>query len=115
MREETLRMERVTYQSQGVTLLDNFCMTIWSGEVLGLVPVNNYGLETLLALLKQNLPLHYGYIYYREKLVNEWRHPRNDINRISVIQNKSCLAEDLTVIFLFCARDSKSGLCNRNC
>lgn len=97
MREETLRMERVTYQSQGVTLLDNFCMTIWSGEVLGLVPVNNYGLETLLALLKQNLPLHYGYIYYREKLVNEWRHPRNDINRISVIQNKSCLAEDLTV------------------
>lgn len=117
MREEILRMERVTYREQGVTLLENFSMTIWAGEILGLVPANHFGLGALVRLLRQNLPLHYGYVYYREKLVNDWRRPgagvnaaglnpmgfhpvgvnRVNMNRISVIQNKSCLAEGLTV------------------
>ena len=43
MREEILRMERVTYREQGVALLENFSMTIWAGEILGLVPVNHLG------------------------------------------------------------------------
>ena len=97
MREEMLRMERVTYKSQGETGLYNFSMTIWAGEILGLIPVNNYGLETLLLLLKQNLPLHYGYVYYHEKLINDWKKPGSGMNRISINQNKSCLAKDLTV------------------
>lgn len=97
MREEILRMERVTYREQGVTLLENFNMTIWAGEILGLVPANHFGLNALVRLLRQNLPLHYGYVYYREKLVNDWRRPVGGVNRISVIRNKSCLAEGLTV------------------
>ena len=90
-------MERVTYKEQGNVCLDNFSMTIWTGEIFGLVPVNHYGLNALLKLLKQNLPLHYGYVYYREKLVNQWKRPAGGTNRISIIQNKSCLAEDLRV------------------
>ena len=39
MREETLRMERVTYREQGVTQLENFSMSIWAGEIMGLMPV----------------------------------------------------------------------------
>lgn len=102
MREEILRMERVTYREQGATLLENFNMTIWSGEILGLVPANHLGLSALVRLLRQNLPLHYGYVYYKEKLVNDWRFSntgvsRSSFNRISVIQNKSCLAGGLTV------------------
>lgn len=97
MKTETLRMERVTYKEQGNVCLDNFSMTIWTGEIFGLVPVNHYGLNALLKLLKQNLPLHYGYVYYREKLVNQWKRSAGGTNRISIIQNKSCLAEDLRV------------------
>ena len=41
MREEILRMERVTYREQGVALLENFSMTIWAGEILGLVPIDH--------------------------------------------------------------------------
>ncbi len=77
--------------------LENFSMTIRAGEILGLVPVNNDGLETLFTLLKHNLPLHYGYIYYREKLVNEWSNPKGGANRISIIRTESSLAKDLTV------------------
>lgn len=98
MREEMFRMERVTYIDQGVTELDNFSMTILSGEILGLVPVNNDGLEALFLLMKQNLPLHYGYIYYHEKLINEWKKNEGGTNRISIIRNESSLAQDLTVV-----------------
>lgn len=97
MKKEMLRMERVTYREQGIVCLDNFSMTILAGEIFGLVPVNHYGMDALTKLLKQNLPLHYGYVYYREKEVNSWQKPVNTINRVSIIQNKSCLAEDLTV------------------
>lgn len=97
MKEEMLRMERVTYINQGIAGLENFSMTIRAGEILGLVPVNNDGLETLFTLLKHNLPLHYGYIYYREKLVNEWSNPKGGANRISIIRTESSLAKDLTV------------------
>lgn len=107
MKEEILRMERVTYCEQGVALLENFSMTIWAGEILGLVPANHVGLSALVRLLRQNLPLHYGFVYYKERLVNDWRFPgagaerfnisHLNMNRISVIQNKSCLAEGLTV------------------
>ena len=45
MREEILRMERVTYREQGAALLENFSMTIWAGEILGLVPINHLGLS----------------------------------------------------------------------
>ena len=48
MREEVYRMERVTYCEQGVALLENFSMTIWAGEILGLVPVNHLGLSALV-------------------------------------------------------------------
>lgn len=97
MRRETLRMERVTYCEQGVAQLENFSMSIRAGEILGLMPVNRHGSSALLKLLRQNLPLHYGYIYYCEKLVNHWRFSDSSMNRISIIQNKSCLAEGLTV------------------
>lgn len=97
MKTETLRMERVTYKEQGNVTLDNFSMTIWTGEIFGLVPVNHYGLSSLMKLLKQNLPLHYGYVYYRDRLVNQWNRTTNTSNRISIIQSKSCLAEDLSV------------------
>lgn len=73
MIREVLRMEKVTYKEQGRILLDNFNITVRKGEVFGLIPVNRYGMDAFLKLLQQNMPLHYGYVYYREQLVNQWR------------------------------------------
>ena len=97
MIREVLRMERVTYKEQGQICLDNFNITVQRGEIFGLVPVNYYGIDALFKLLVHNLPLHYGYVYYQERLVNQWQHPRESSNRISIIQNKSSLANDLRV------------------
>lgn len=97
MRQEVLRMERVSCQEQGIIQLDGFTLSVLSGEIMGLLPINNHGLTALLELLQRNTPLVYGYVYYREAQVNSWRNPKPRNNRIGLIQSESCLVEGLTV------------------
>ena len=77
--------------------LDNFSLSIFSGEIIGLLPINNHGLTALLRLLQHNIPLRNGYVYYREEQVNSWRNMKHRGNRIGLIQSESCLVEGLTV------------------
>jgi ribose transport system ATP-binding protein len=98
MRQEVLRMERVSSQEQGVMQLDGFNLSILAGEIMGLLPLNNHGLTALLSLLQRNTPLRYGYVYYREEQVNTWRDSKQRRNRIGLIQSESCLVEGLTVM-----------------
>lgn len=97
MRREVLRMERVCCLEQDVIQLEDFNLSIFSGEIMGLLPLNNHGLTALLKLLQCNTPLRYGYVYYREEQVNTWRTVKHRYNRIGLIQSESCLVEDLTV------------------
>ena len=97
MRQEVLRMERVSSQEHGVMQLDGFNLSILAGEIMGLLPLNNHGLTALLSLLQRNTPLRYGYVYYREEQVNTWRNTKHRRNRIGLIQSESCLVEGLTV------------------
>lgn len=97
MKPEVLRLERVSYKEQDVTLLDGLSFQIFAGEILGIVPINAVGLDALIRLLEQNLPLHYGYVYYRENLVNSWKTPAHGYNRVGIIESRSRLVGDLTV------------------
>ncbi|MEA4998687.1 MAG: sugar ABC transporter ATP-binding protein [Candidatus Limiplasma sp.] len=97
MKEEVLRMDRITFREQGTTELNHFCLDIDAGEIVGLIPINDTGLGALIRLLRQNLPLHYGYVYYRGRLVNHWQESDLTYNRIGVIESRSGLADDLTV------------------
>lgn len=97
MREEILRMDRVTYVEQGVTELNHFCLSLYAGDIMGLIPINDTGLGKLFKLMTQNLSIHYGYIYYRGRMVNQWKQSDGSYNRIGVVQTQSGLADDLTV------------------
>lgn len=98
MRQEVLRMERVSVIEQDVLQLDEFNLSIFAGEIVGLLPVNNHGLTALLRLLQHNTPLRYGYVYYREQQINTWRaSSKYQENRIGLIQSESCLVEGLSV------------------
>jgi len=97
MRQEVLRMEQVTYVEKGITQLENFNMQIYEGEIMGFLPASGHGLSAFLKLLLVNHPLHDGFIYYGEELVNSWRESRREVNRISIVYNKSCLVEGMTV------------------
>ncbi len=97
MKDEVLRMERVTYIEEGVTLLDNFNLNIYRGEILGLLCINDNGLEDLIALLSVNKPIHYGRVYFHEQLVNNHLHSNLSRNRVAVIEKRSSLVGQLTV------------------
>lgn len=99
MREEVLRLERVTCREQGVVQLENFNLQIFRGEIMGLLAVNSHGLNTLLRLLRRKLPLERGYIYYRERQINAWGNqmPDHTLQRIGIIENRSSLVSGMTV------------------
>ena len=97
MKQEILRLERVTRITDGVTQLDNMNLHIFQGEIMGLVCINSHGKEALVRLICQNLPIHYGYVYFQEQLVNNYEHSSMGMNRVSVIEQRSRLVEDLTV------------------
>ena len=74
MREEVLRMTHVTCQEPGSTPLRDFSLNIFAGEIMGLIPLNGgHGMAVLIDLLRRNLPLQGGNIYYREESINTWR------------------------------------------
>lgn len=98
MKKEILRMERVSYQEQDTMALDALSLNVYEGEILGLVPVNSIGIEALTRVLCYNRPLHYGYVYYNERLVNTWRHDSQIPSQIVLIQNQSSLVPNLTVL-----------------
>lgn len=97
MKKEVFRLERVTQIVDGVTLLDNFNLHIFQGEVMGLVCINAHGKEALIQLLCQNVPIHYGHVYFQEALVNNYEHSSMSMNKVAVIEKQSRLVEDLTV------------------
>lgn len=97
MKKEAFRMERITYTEHEITKLVDFNLHIFEGEIMGLIPINSFGLTAFLGLLKTNSPIYDGYVYYQENLVNSWKGAGKNQNRITVIESKSCLVEHMTV------------------
>lgn len=98
MREEVLRMTKVTYKEQGGTLLRDFSLNVFEGEIMGFIPLNDSHVMTALSeLLRRNFPIEAGNIYYCERLLNSWRSPAPRYNHIGVIQKNSSLMEGMTV------------------
>ncbi len=97
MKTEILRLESITTIQNEVTQLDNFNLHIFQGEIMGLVCVNANGKESLIQLISQNLPIHYGRVYFNEVLVNNYQHSPLTMNKVAVIEQKSRLIEALSV------------------
>lgn len=91
-------MDKVTYIEDGVTYLENFNLYISEGEILGFLPITLHGLQSFLNLVKTNLPLYDGTIYYKENKINSWREQRRTSNRMTVIQSETSLVEGMTVV-----------------
>lgn len=97
VKSEVFRMERVTYQEGGIRKLRDCELNIFSGEILGLIPLNSYGLQALMDVMTKNLPLQFGFVFLKEKLINHWQRPNPRNNPIGLIQSKSHLVEGMTL------------------
>ena len=97
MKEELFRFDRVTLTGEGSAILNSFNMRIFKGEILGLLPVNSQGLEELIRLIEHNNPIHYGYVWLSEVLVNDYRKPRQSGNPVYILESKSGLIDTMSV------------------
>jgi ABC-type sugar transport system, ATPase component len=97
MKNEILRMERITTIQNEVIQLDNLNLHIFQGEIMGLVCMNENGKESLISLISRNVPIHYGRVYFNGQLVNNYQHSPLTMNKAAVIEQKSRLIDDLTV------------------
>lgn len=98
MKKDALRLERIRLKGpDGANQLNDMNMYIYQGEIFGLIGLDSYGREALFQLLEQNIPLDYGYVYYREELVNSYQYSSMSKNRVAVIEEQSHLVERLTV------------------
>ena len=59
MKREVLRMERVTCIKNGREVLNNFNFQMFEGEVMGLVPLDSYGLNEFVDCVQNNSCLLY--------------------------------------------------------
>lgn len=97
MKNEILRMEQVTTIEDGATMLNHFNLHIFRGEIMGLLCLNQIGEKSLIHLISQNSPLHYGRVYFNEELVNNYQHSPMTYNKVAVIEQYNHLADNLTV------------------
>lgn len=98
MKKEVFRMENVVGDESDITNLDNMNFHVNKGEILGLIPVNGCGRQNLLRLLSRNRPIRLGRIYAGEKLVNSHIHSDNSLNQVYLLEQKSKLIAELTVL-----------------
>lgn len=98
MREEILRVERVTQKKNGNVSLDDINFYIYKGEVMGLIFLTSQGKKELIDLLCQNTVINDGRVYLNRQLVNTYEssHPAGP-NLIPVIGRDAGLIRTLTV------------------
>ena len=115
MRTEALRMERIIYQEQGMTLLDNFNFQVFSGEVMGLIPLDSRGMDEFIGLLQENKPIYYGFVYFKEKLVNSYQVRMHGENNVQIISNESNLVKYMSAAEnVFALRRGYKGVIIKN-
>lgn len=98
MKKEVLRLQDVTYKKQNTFIFRNMSFHIMRGEIMGITPMNSYGMDELLDVIVNNQPLYYGYVYYQEQCVNSWKEEKHSRNRICVIGSETSLVNGLNVL-----------------
>lgn len=103
-------MERVTCIGQGQKLLNNFNFQLFEGEIMGLVPLDSYGLDEFIDCVANNRQLLYGRVYIREKLVNTYAvHPRMKNNVYSILKDENLIQGLLAADNVFLIREGYKG------
>lgn len=97
MKQEILRFENVTCKKDGAVYLDNFSFYMTTGEIVGMLSVNDRGIKELIELTEKNHPIDAGRVYVDGKLVNSYLNQEETSNRIYQIDQKSSLISDLSI------------------
>lgn len=93
MKQEVLRLEQVTIPPY----LWDIHMHIYEQEIVALIGINALGIEELLSIMRRNTALHYGHVYLKDRLVNDYLYSNRKENDIALIGRRTSLVESMTV------------------
>lgn len=93
MKKEVLSLEKVSIPPY----LDEISLYIKEGEIVGLLPLNNLGVDHLIEVICNGLPLHYGYVYYNGERVNDYLSSAPKKNNVVIIDKETTLIDSLNV------------------
>lgn len=115
MKREVLRFDRVTYLENETPVLTDCNFHLFSGEILGLIPLNSVGLDRLMDLVENHRQLHYGRIYFNEIQCSDYLTTAHGRNKVASIEKRSHLIDSLTVCDnIFMVRDTSKYLVNEH-
>lgn len=97
-KKEVFRLLNVSVKKSDVYLLKNLNLTIFSGELLGILSLDNLGVSMLSTLISRNIPIDYGSVYLNGSLINNYLYSNKELTGVGIIGNNNNLVDDLSVI-----------------
>lgn len=97
MKSEIARFDRVTSKHKEKRLLENFSINLFANEIKGIFYINRQGCEDFVKLLQKNSNIDTGYIYIKDKMVNNYQYSDNSLNRVSIIDNNKRLFDEISI------------------
>lgn len=88
-----LRIEKVTISPY----LDEINLHIKEGEIVGLLPINNLGVEHLIEVICKGIRIHYGFVFFNGIRVNDYLSSKKNKNHVVIIDKQTTLIDTLTV------------------
>lgn len=93
MKKEVLRLEKVSIPPY----LDEINLHIKEGEIVGLIPLNNLGVDYLIEVICNGIFIHYGYVSYNGFRVNDYLSSKLKKNNVVIIDKETTLIDSLSV------------------
>lgn len=93
MKKEILQLEKVTVNHY----LDNINFYVKEGEIVGVIPINNLGLDQMKKIICDGYPLHYGFVTFNGSKVNDYLTANPKGNNVLLIERESTLIDSLSV------------------
>jgi ribose transport system ATP-binding protein len=97
IRREVVAFRHVTLNENGETILNEVSFSIAEGEIVGLVPLDGQGVETLFSLLSHNRLLDRGRMYVDEEEACSYLGVQKLQNNVAVIESRSHLVPALDI------------------
>lgn len=98
MKSEIMRLDHIITADEKGSNLNNFNINIFSGEILGLVSIDDRGKEKMLEIMQRNYPIKFGHVYLNDRLVNSYRYSDGSRNAVHVLSVRSRLVPMLSVL-----------------
>lgn len=98
MKKEIFRMINVITDNPDAADLDDMNLHITQGEIVGLIPINGIGVQSLLELFMGTVPIKFGKVYMNNQPFYNRQANKPKLNKLYLLTQQSKLVNSLSVL-----------------